>query len=162
MNWFKPKKEKKLFSKKIAVYLSTEYKKILVAPFFVDESWLYYEQEEVEVLNFDVPDELIGESIKRNLQKFAEKNQDLTKRNLTDWPAFKASKLKTVKEFEKKYSRISISGLNEANISLSMDAETKSEHEINLRTTLSAYADNKLLGIRLKKIYQAQIDKKIE
>ncbi|MBJ6116650.1 hypothetical protein JAO76_00480 [Pontibacter sp. BT310] len=162
MNWFKSKKEKKQFSKMIAVYLSEEYRKILVAPFIVDESWLRYEQEDVEVLSFDVTDELLGESIKRNLEKFAEKNKDSTKRNLTDWPAFKASKLKTVKEFEKKYSRISISGLNEANISLAMDAETKSEHEINLRTTLSAYADNKLLGIRLRKIHKAQIEKKIE
>lgn len=116
----------------IAVDLSEEYRKILIAPFFVDESWLRYEQEDVEVLSFDVTDELLGESIKRSLKNFAEKNKYLTKRNLTDWPAFKASKLKTVKEFEKKYSRISISGLNEANIFLAMDAETKSGHHAPL------------------------------
>ncbi len=162
MNWFKSKKKKKQFSKMIAVYLSTDYGKILIAPFFIDESWLYYEQEEIEVLNFDTPDEQLGRSIKRNLDKFAKRNQDLKKRNLTDWPAYKASKLKTVKEFEKKYSRISISGLNEANIIIAMDAETKSEHEIDLRTTLSAYSDNKLIGTRLRKLHQAQIEKKIE
>lgn len=53
----------------IAVDLSEEYRKILIAPFFVDESWLRYEQEDVEVLSFDVTDELLGESIKRRDRK---------------------------------------------------------------------------------------------
>jgi len=162
MKWFKPNKEKKQFPSRVAIYLSQEYDKILVAPFFVDESWLHYEQEEIEALRFDVNDEKLGESIKRNLKKFAEKNEDTTKRNKKDWPAFKASNLKTVKEFESKFSRISISGLNEANLILAFDAETKSKNEIDLRTTISAYADNDLLGDRLRKLHKAQIERKIE
>lgn len=146
----------------VAVYLSQEYDKILLAPFFVNELWLHYEQEEIEVLRFDVNDEKLGESIKRNLNKFAEKNVDSTKRNKKDWPAFKASNLKTVKEFETKFSRISISGLNEANLILAFDAETKSKNGIDLRTTISAYADNNELGDRLRKLHKAQIEMKIE
>ncbi|HAA20531.1 MAG TPA: hypothetical protein DCP28_17865 [Cytophagales bacterium] len=162
MKWFKSNKEKKQFPKMIAVYLSQEYDMVLLAPFFVDESWLYYEQEEIEALSFDVNDEMLGESIKRNLNKFAEKNADTTKRNKKDWPAFKASNLKTVKEFETKFSRISISGLNEANIILAFDAETKSKNEIQLRTIISAYANNGELGDRLRKLHKAQIEMKIE
>ena len=146
----------------IAVFMSQEYDKILLAPFFVDESWLHYEQEEIEALRFDVNDEELGESIKRNLKKFAEKNADTTKRNKKDWPAFKASNLKTVKEFETKFSRITISGLNEANLILAFDAETKSKNKIDLRTTISAYADNNELGDRLRKLHKAQIKMKIE
>jgi hypothetical protein len=162
MKWFKLNKEKKQFPQMIAVYLSKEYNKILIAPFFVDESWLHYEQEEIESIRFDVNDESLGESIKRNLKKFSEKNADLTKRNMKDWPAFKASNLKTVKEFEAKFSRISIAGLNEANLILAFDAETKSKDEIDLRTTISAYADNNILGDRLRKLHKAQIERKIE
>ena len=162
MKWFKSKNEKKQFPKMITAYLSQEYDKILLAPFFVDESWMHYEQNEIEVLKFDVSDQILGESIKHNLNLFAEKNDDLTKRNKSDWPAFKASNLKTIKEFEAKFSRISISGLNEANLILAFDAETKSKDEIDLRTTISAYADNNELGNRLRKLHKAQIEMKIE
>ncbi len=136
--------------------------RFLLLLFFVDESWVHYEQDDIEVLKFDANDEIIGESIKRNLNQFAEKNDDLTKRNKKDWPAFKASNLKTLKEFESKFSRISITGLNEANLILAFDAETKSIHEIDLRTTISAYAENRELGNRLRKLHKAQIDMKIE
>ena len=162
MKWFKSKNEKKQFPKMITAYLSQEYDKILLAPFFVDESWVHYEQNEIEVLKFDVSDQILGESIKHNLNLFAENNDDLTKRNKSDWPAFKASKLKTIKEFESKFSRISISGLNEANLILAFDAETKSKDEIDLRTTISAYADSNELGNRLRKLHKAQIEMKIE
>lgn len=146
----------------ITVYMSKESDKILIAPIFVDESWIHYEQEEIETLSFDVNNDTLGESIKCSLNKFAERNADLTKRNKKDWPAFKASNLKTVKEFESKFSRISITGLNEANLILAFDAETKSKNDINLRTTISAYADNIELGDRLRKLHEAQIDMKIE
>jgi len=162
MNWFKSKKDKKEFPKMIAVYLSNELKKILIAPFFVDEAWVHYEQEKVEILEIDVNSEKLGEALKKNLNKFEEREANFTKRNLKDWPAYKASDLKTVKEFEAKYFRISISGLNEANLILALDAETKSKYEIDLRTTISAYADNHMLGDRLRRLHKAQIERKIE
>ncbi|MBS2213849.1 hypothetical protein KEM09_20745 [Carboxylicivirga mesophila] len=162
MKWFTSTKETKQFPQMITVYLSSEYEKILIAPFFVDESWVHYEQEDIEVLRFDTNDEVLGESIKRNLNKFQEKNAELTKRKKKDWPAYKASNLRTVQEFESKFSRISISGLNEANLILAFDAETKSKDEIDLRTTISAYADNRELGVRLRKLHKAQIERKIE
>ena len=146
----------------IVVYLSNEYNKILISPMFVDESWVHYEQEEIEVLNFDTNDHLLGEAIKNNLDKFEEKNCDLTNRNKKDWPAFKASKLKTVKEFESKFSRISIEGLNESNLILAFDAETNSKDEINLRTTISFRTETNELGVRLKKLHKAQITNRIE
>jgi len=162
MNWFKAKKEKQQFSKMVAVYLSSEYKKILITPFFINEAWVYYEQENVESLNYDVDDKLLGEALKRNLDKFKQKDSDLTKQKLTDWPSFKASGLKTVKEFERKYLRIGVSGLNKANIILALDAEMKSKYEIDLRTTISAYADYDELGLRLRMLHKAQVERKIE
>ncbi|MBI1223440.1 MAG: hypothetical protein GC180_12620 [Bacteroidetes bacterium] len=70
--------------------------------------------------------------------------------------------MKTVKEFEAKFSRISITGQNEANLVLAFEAETKSMDEINLITTVSAYADNPIIGERLRKLHKAQLERKIE
>lgn len=162
MKWFKSSKENKQFPKMIAAYLSKEYNQILVAPYYVDESCLRYEQEEIDVFSYDVDNNTLGDSIKGNLNKFKAKNQDSGTKNKKDWPAFKASKLKTIKEFESKFQRIAISGLNEANIILAFDAETDSKDEIHLRTTISAYADNETLAERLRKLHKAQLDKKIE
>lgn len=162
MKWFKSSRENKQFPKMIAAYLSKEYNQILVAPYYVDESWLRYEQEEIDVFSYDVDNKILGDSIKENLNKFKAKNQDSETKNKKDWPAYKASKLKTIKEFESKFQRIAISGLNEANIILAFDAETDSKDEIHLRTTISAYAENDILAERLRKIHKAQLDKKIE
>lgn len=162
MSWFKREKEKTEFAKMVAVYLCVEKKSILVTPFFINDSWVYHEQEEIETLDYDISDENFGEAIKRNLDKFRVKEDDLTKRKLTDWPSYKASGLKTVKEFEKKYLRISISGANEANLILDLDADMKSKYEINLRTTISAYAKCEEIGFRLRKLHIAQLERKIE
>ena len=160
MNWFKSKK--KQFPKSITVYLSKEYQSILIVPMHVDKSWVHYEQEEIQNIKFEASFEEIGQSLKNSLNKFCEKETNFTYRNKKDWPAFKASKLKTIKEFETKYSRISISGLNESNLILAFDASTTSKDDINLRTTISAHADNSDLGNRLLKIHKAQIEKVIE
>lgn len=161
MNWFRKKSEKKAYSKMLGVYLSGAHNKILVAPYFTDGSGVYFEQDDIEVLPFDISDDLLGEALRRNLDKFEVKEANFNKRKLTDWPTYKASGSKTVKEFEKRYSKIAVSGLNEANIILAMDAEMKSKHEIDLRTIISAYANNRDLGVRLRMLHKAQVERKI-
>ena len=42
------------------------------------------------------------------------------------------------------------------------EVQTKSKDEIDLRTTISAYADDNELGRRLRKLHKAQIEMKIE
>lgn len=161
MTWFKSKRKKE-FPKMINVYISKEFNKIIIVPLFVDSSWVHYEQEETAViLNMDVTDSDLGASIKNNLNKFEEKEANFSKRNLRDWPAFKESKLKTTKEFEAKYSKISISGLNPSNLILAFDAETNTEHEIDLRTIISAHSDDAQLGERLRRLYDALIEFRI-
>ena len=81
MKWFKSSKEHKQFPKMIAAYLSKEYNQILVAPYYVDESWLRYEQDEIDVFSYDIDNITLGDSIKSNLNKFKEKNQDSETKN---------------------------------------------------------------------------------
>jgi len=154
LNFFK--KTEKEFEKSMAIYISSEYGKILIAPHYVDESWLRYEQEEIEILNLDCYDEILGKSIKRNFNMFAKKNIAGKKRTLKDWPSYKASKLKSVKEFEKKYLKISINGANEANLFMVCEADMKSVNNINLTSSISAFADNQKIGFLIKKLHKLQ------
>lgn len=144
----------------VVLYVSAELNKILVAPQYVDESWLLFEQEEIEIIDFDGSNELLGEAIKRNFEKFAQKNKEIKKRTLKDWPVYQASKLKSIKEFEQKYYRISIHGANEANIIMTFEADMKLKSEINLTSSISAFAENERLGILTKELYKIQLSKK--
>ena len=160
LNFFKKKQKK--FPKIVVLYVSSELKKILIAPQYVDESWIRFEQEEIEILEFNCTDELLGESIKRNFDKFAKKNRENRKITSRDWPAYQASKLRSMKEFERKYFRISINGANEANIIMVFEADMKSKNHINLTSSISAYAENKKLGYLAKKLHEIQINRIIE
>ncbi len=146
----------------VVLYLSSELNTILVAPQYVDESWIRFEQEEIEILNFDSSNELLGETIKKNFDKFTQKNMENKKRTSKDWPAYQASKLKSMKEFEKKYYRISINGANEANIIMTFEAEMKLKSKINLTSSISAFTKNEKLGILTKELNKIQLNKKFE
>ncbi|PCJ64886.1 MAG: hypothetical protein COA58_11475 [Bacteroidetes bacterium] len=156
------KKEKKKFPKMVVLYLSSELNKILIAPQYVDESWIRFEQEEIEILEFKCTDEFLGESIKRNFDKFAEKNMENKKRTSKDWPAYQASKLRSMKDFKRKYTIITIKGANEANIIMVFEADMKSKHEINLTSFISTHTQNQKLGFLTKKLHEIQLNRTIE
>lgn len=150
------RKSEKEFAKSLAIYISSESGKILIAPHYVDESWLRYEQEVIEILNFDCDDEILGESIKKSFNMFAKKNMANTKRTSKDWSSYQASKLKSIKEFEEKYLKISINGINEANLFMVCEADMKSPYHINLTSSISAFADNQKIGFLIKKLHKLQ------
>ena len=156
------KKSNKEFVKSLEIYISSELNKILIAPHYVDESWIRYEQEEVEILEFNCNNEILGESIKRNFNKFAEKNKENRKRTSKDWYSYQASKLKSMKEFEKKYFRIFISGANEANIIMIFEADMKSKFKINLTSSISSFAENQQMGFLIKKLHEIQMNRIIK
>jgi len=156
------KKDQKEFPKMVVIYLCSELNKILIAPQYIDESWIKFEQDEIEQLEFNCTNELLGESIKRNFDKFASKNMNNIKRKQKNWPAFKESGLKSIKEFEKKYYRISVNGANESNIIMVFEADMKSENKINLTSSISAHAQNEKIGTLTKKLNEIQLNKKIE
>lgn len=156
------KKKKKEFPKMVVLYVSSELNKILIAPQYVDESWVRFEQEEIQILDFDCPSELLGESIKTNFNKFAKKNKEDKKRTSKDWPAYKASKLRSMKEFERKYFRISINGANETNSIMVFKAYMKSKNEINLTSSVSAFAENQKIGNLTKKLHEIQLNRIVE
>lgn len=156
------KKEQKQFPQMIALYVSAELNKILIAPHYVDESWVMYEQEEIEEIAYNDTNEILGLAIKRNLKLFAKKNLSNEKRKPKDWPSYKASKLKSIKEFEKRYQRIIVNGANEANIILIFEADMKSKHKINITRSISAFAENQELGLLVKKLNKVQMNRTIE
>ncbi len=55
----------------------------------------------------------------------------------SDWPAYKASKAKSMKQFKRDYVRYSLRGANEANIIIAVNSQ-KLQNDIELTTAFSA------------------------
>lgn len=62
------KKEK--LKKSIIIYISYKYKKIIIAPRYKNQNGVIIEQNNCKVFDFAIEDEMLGEGIIENLNKF--------------------------------------------------------------------------------------------
>lgn len=99
---FKKSETEKKIKKDLHVYISEKHSEIIFAPMYREINIpIYFEQETCEVINFHSTTETIGQSIKRNFNKFHLRERNNTHNKKTDWSALKASKEKTIKGFKK-------------------------------------------------------------
>jgi hypothetical protein len=157
-NLFKKSETEKKIKKNLHVYISEKHSEIIFAPMFREiKVPLYFEQETCDVIDFHSTTETIGECLKRNFNKFDLNERKNIHNKKTDWPAFKASKEKTIIGFKKNYSQFTITGANEHNIALIIESVFNFPSQIELTTTISYHCDSSELGKRLLKIYNCDI-----
>jgi hypothetical protein len=155
---FKVPEPKLKVVKSVSVYISEKHSEIIIAPQSKESKAGYtFEQEECEVIDLKCSPEVIGETIKRNFNKFnITENKSFTGK-IADWPALKVSKEKTKAGFEKNYIRLYVSGTSEYNYSYNIETVLNYPSEIELKTTISASCENIDLGNRILKIYNSDI-----
>ena len=107
-DFLKRKKSYKLLN----IFISKKLKQIIVAPYHFNKAGINYEQEKCDVYSLDIDDKLFGAEIINALNKFSYKNRNLQNDKIIDWPAFKHSKLKTIKAFKENYLLILIHNEN--------------------------------------------------
>ena len=155
---FKPPEPELKVIKSVTVYISEKHSEIIIAPISKEPKAGYnYEQTDCEVIDLNSSNEIIGEAIKRNFNKFdiKEKKEGMGKKS--DWPALKASKEKSGRGFEEKYRRISIRGITDWNSSLRIETVMNLPIEIELTSTISAHCEPSELGKRILKIFRLEI-----
>lgn len=155
---FKVPEPKLKVIKSLSIYISEKHSEIILAPLCRDIKAGYtFEQENCEVISLNSSLENIGESIKRNFNKFDIKENKTVSGKIADWPALQASKEKTKAGFEKTYIRLRISGITEYNSSFKIETLLNYPIKIELTTTISAHCENSELGQRILKIYNSDI-----
>jgi hypothetical protein len=155
---FKPPEPKLKVHKLVTVYLSEKHSDIIVAAYFKDsECGFNYEQPNCEVIDLNSSLEEIGTVIKRNFNKFDIKKKGNGNGKKSDWPAFKASKEKSMRGFEEKYRRISIRGLTDRNNTLRMETVLNLPIKIELTSTISAHCEPSELGNIILKMFRSEI-----
>lgn len=72
---------------------------------------------------------------------------------LTDWPAFRASGLRTVKRFEREYVRLHVRGANEKNITYAVAGPELGPYGIHVAASVSASAPPEVVGAAIIEVW---------
>jgi hypothetical protein len=156
--FFKKSNANKKLKKSVAIYISQLHKQVIICPRHINNAGLRYEQENCTLLNFPVDYTTLGDEVLRNFDLFSLKDKNLRDQKRTDWPAFKCSKLKTVKSFEDTFLSMNIAGNNESNIILSIEAPLSGHDDIIINSNISSGPLNKkAIGERIIKVYNLAI-----
>ncbi|MBB4800994.1 hypothetical protein HNP37_001033 [Flavobacterium nitrogenifigens] len=147
--------------KNLNIYFSEKHSQIIFAPTYRKPKIpIYFEQEICEVIDFESSNEIIGEALKRNFDKFDLKERKSITNNNSDWAVLNASKEKTKKAFDTNYQLINVRGANEFNIILIIETVLNYPHQIELTTSISASHESFELGKRILSIYNSEICKR--
>jgi|LAHU01.1.fsa_nt_gb hypothetical protein len=137
--------------KMVALYGSEKYRHILVAPYYYNKAGIYYEQETIQILDINSDEINLGEKVINCFETFQFKEKNLRENKESDWPAFKASKSKSLRSFQEDYYYFSITGLTPDNNTLRIEASPYKGSDIRLSALVSK-ANHSEIGSLIKKM----------
>ncbi|MBK7215023.1 MAG: hypothetical protein IPH88_17375 [Bacteroidales bacterium] len=149
---FKRFRKLKQLKKIASVYVSDKHNHIIIVPRYENETGVYYEQE--ACLSFEMPLNPLdlGTEVIKALNNYCFREAPASLK-LTDWPAFKAGKSRSVSAFEKEYIYIHVGSLNVSNLVLEICGYPEKDSELTINSTISFFAPREELGARIMKVY---------
>ncbi len=153
--------KKKKFAKRASVYISDKHKQIIIVPRHINKAGVIYEQEICRTKESMISNLDLGTEIMECMNLFTLNDTNLRDSKLTDWPAYKHSKSKSVKAFEQEYIFISIASANEYNLIIEIEGFPKKDSELTVMSSVSFYADKEIIGERVLRVYDACLTGKI-
>ena len=142
-------------AKHISIYISDKHKQLIIAPVHYNDAGILYEQENCFTSNYPIDLNSLGIEAIHNLNLFSKEDRNLRDSKASDWPAFKHSKLKTIKAFEEDYICISVYGVNTSNLILEIKGLPFKNSDIGVNSIISFYADKEEIGKRILSVYDA-------
>jgi len=124
--------------RRVHIYFSGT--RFIVAAMHRNDAGIYYEQPGAAVVDVVRPVDL-GVAFRSAFDAFSQRNRDLPAVGKSDWPAFVASGLPSVKAFEREYTAIQCQGLNASNAVVRASRAYPADPEMEL-----SIAFNPLLG----------------
>jgi hypothetical protein len=136
--------------KYVQIYLSQSTKKIIIAPMSETLYGLKYEQEFCFLYDFDIDNKILGKETLDKLNLYSYKNKEFVNYKKSDWPAYKYSKLKSIKTFENKYISIIIKLYKYQTIEI--ENSMKGIH-LKINLSLSSLEKDAEIGNKIKEVY---------
>jgi hypothetical protein len=78
-----------------------------------------------------------------------------------DWPAFQASRIKTIRQFEQDFIAIQLSGANEANLVYTLEGYPAKNAELKVLASISSGVAPEKLGGKIILVYRACYDRRV-
>ena len=97
----------------VRVYFSEV--RLIVAPMHQASTGVYYEQLEPIVIEVPVGPAEVGAAFREAFDRFSVSNHNVPGTKKSDWPAFQASGVRSMKAFERQYLPVLCEGLNRSN-----------------------------------------------
>jgi hypothetical protein len=140
--------------KSVSIYASSKHGQIIFAPISKNFAGIRYEQDECFSCDFPVSDLLLGEYALMYFHLFNIKDKNLREHKSTDWPAFRYSKMKTVRSFEADYIWVGVTGFDENNHTLRLEGYPYKDSDLSVTSMVSAHTEPINIGDRISKVIE--------
>ncbi|MDX1651902.1 MAG: hypothetical protein R3277_05385 [Brumimicrobium sp.] len=146
-------KKRKLI-KNCALYISDKHNHLVIAARMENKDGLNMEQENSNGFDLPISEEDLGQEIIDAMNKYEFADIRLEGKKMSDWPAYKASKSKSIRAFENDYMYISISNQNEGNIIMDIEGRPHQNSLFWVKSTISYFADKSEIGKQLMQTFE--------
>lgn len=140
--------------KQAHIYLADDTKPVIVAAIHHNRDGICYEQDEAVIVPGWRNSTSLVAALRSALQRFSFHDRDLRGLKLSEWPAYRASRCRSVADFQSSYFCITVRAANEAELCYIAEARPLDESEISLCVTIDRYGDDET-GRKLLRLYDA-------
>ena len=137
----------------VNLYFSPE--SVIVAAMHQNLAGIYYEQSAPVVIQGIYTAAQLGRAFRDAFDSFSIKDADLRESKNSEWPAFKVSGLRSVKEFERQYRPISSYGINTSNAIVRASVAHPVRPNIELSVSFNPLMAHEQIGDSLMQLFQA-------
>lgn len=155
---FSRKNDVKPAARSVNLYFSDS--AVVVAATHQSTDGIYFEQVEAKLLEGPQSDQALGEAFKMAFEAFTVVVADLRGFKKSEWPAFQASKLRSIKQFETAFRPVACHGVNAANLIVRASTPHAQDPEIELSTSFNPSLPAEELGEKLSAWWTPQMPPK--
>jgi hypothetical protein len=129
--------------------------RVIVAATHQNLAGIYYEQPAARVIEGEPRAQILGTAVRQAFDAFSVKDADLSQARKSDWPAFQASGLKSVQEFERQYRTVHCYGLDPSNATVRASIAHPTRAGIELSTSFNPLQAPEEIGVQLLQLVAA-------
>jgi hypothetical protein len=115
---------------------------------------ILYEQAAPQVVDDWHHNDTLSSVLRSALERFSRKEANLRIVKLRDWPSYLASGYRSVAEFERRYLRVDISALNEAELFFEARVTPTGERNLSLCSLLTPFGPEDEFAEPLKRLFK--------
>jgi hypothetical protein len=140
------------------IYLGATVKEAIVAALNHNSAGISFEQDGPAVIADWRQAPGLGAALRFALERFSLRERNLRDFKKTEWPSYRASGFRSVREFEATYICISVQALNEAELFYDACAHPSGEEDIALHVTLNRYGPDEEIDRKILRLFNACVD----